>query len=421
MTKCTFILNFLKFYNILWHLALPFLNRNKRLAPTFQRRVAPDPLHPADIWIQAASAGEAFLALSIFKAMAPVQPLKALVTATTDQGIDILKKGLARHRLHSNLTVIVDVFPFDIPQTMDRAVKKINPQVMVLLETELWPSLLHALHQNNSRILILNARMSPKSLRSYRLTRKLWQALAPDRVLATSARDAQRYKTVFPDTKTGVMDNIKFDIMETAQSPPSALARILPEDLPLSILASVRRQEENDIIQLISRLTAAVPNQVVAVFPRHMHRILPLQKKMKTKGVRPVLGSQLTQPLTGPGIILWDGFGELRAAYAHASTVFVGGSLRPLGGQNFLEPSIMGIPTVIGPHWDDFAWVGPGIFKTGGVTCCQTLGQVAQTMADHLNNPKEQGTLRQKTQAYINARTGGSHTAWDTISKTIEP
>jgi len=413
MKTCAFIPNFLKFYNIIWQAALPFLRRNQRLASSFSRRTETGHLIQADIWMQAASAGEAFLALSIIETLAPNRPVKVLVTTTTDQGMKILEQGLKASPCHPHVQATLDWFPFDMPDTINAAVQRVNPKVMVLLETELWPALLWALKQNKAKILVLNARMSAKSSRHYRMTRKLWSCLAPDRILATSPRDAIRYAQVFSHTSVDTMDNIKFDIMETSStdSSNSSLEPLLPEGLPLSIIASVRRQEEPDMIQLISRLMKEFPAQVIAIFPRHMHRIGPIQKQLRKNQLNFFLGSQLNAPLPGPGIVLWDRFGELRAAYGHGTTVFVGGSLRSLGGQNFLEPAVLGIPTVIGPHWSDFAWVGKGLFEEKIVTQCPNHGEVARAMVSHLKSLKNTSDSAKQAAAYIKTRRGGSQTA----------
>ncbi|MDD9304450.1 MAG: 3-deoxy-D-manno-octulosonic acid transferase [Desulfobacter sp.] len=417
MTKCAFIPNFFKFYNILWQAGLPFLKRNPRICASFSKRTRAFHLQRADIWIQAASAGEAFLALSIIKNLKPDHPTTLLVTTTTDQGFDILKQGLGDLRLHPNIQLRVDWFPFDIPDTVKEAVKRVNPKVMVLLETELWPALLYELKINRTKILILNARLSKSSHRNYKATKALWNRLAPDTILTTSFRDAQRYTHIFPDARVGRIENIKFDIMETGpqktKSQPCDL--ILPKDLPLSILASVRRQEEPEMVKLISALKKGYPNQVITVFPRHMHRIKKIQKKLTRAGLSFCLRSTLNSPLTGPGIILWDQFGELRSAYGRASAVFVGGSLHPLGGQNFIEPAVLGIPTVIGPYWEDFAWVGKEIFNLDLVTQCHDWTSVAQTMIALLNTPKDPLVGITCAQAYIDTRKGGSKTACKAI------
>ena len=145
MTKCAFIPNFFKFYNILWGAALPFLKRHPRLAPTFERRINPVHLQPADIWIQAASAGEAYLSVSIIKALNPDRPVNILLTTTTDQGMEILTQALPPKKFSPRISLCIDIFPFDSPKAMNQAVQQVNPAVMVLLETELWPAHLYAL------------------------------------------------------------------------------------------------------------------------------------------------------------------------------------------------------------------------------------------------------------------------------------
>lgn len=421
MTKYAFIPNFFKFYNILWGSALPFLKRNPRLAPTFDRRINPVGFQPADIWIQAASAGEAYLAVSIIKALDPGRPVTVLLTTTTDQGMEILTQGLSPNEFSSSISLSIDIFPFDSPKAMINAVQLVNPAVMVLLETELWPAHLYALKKNNTTVLLINGRLSPKSGRNYRLTKAFWRSFAPERILAVSAKDAKRFSRVFSHTHIETMDNIKFDRMtvQSTTDKSSALAAVVPPKLPLSIFASFRRREEPQIIDMIKALLEKVPNQVIALFPRHMHRIAPFLKRLNKNGIRVYKGSQISSVLTGPAIILWDRFGELHQAYAHADVVFVGGSLAPLGGQNFMEPAGLGVPTVIGPHWQDFAWVGKDIFNTGVVTRCKNRQHAVQTMCRHLLKSENRQARIDAVNQYILQRQGGAKTAADAIWSSL--
>ena len=417
MTKCAFIPNFFKFYNILWGAALPFLKRHPRLAPTFDRRINPIHLQPADIWIQAASAGEAYLAVSIIKALKPERAVTILLTSNTDQGMDILTKALSPKKIPPHISLCIDIFPFDSPKAMNKAVQQVNPAVMVLLETELWPAHLYALKKNHTTVLLINGRLSRKSSRNYRLTKAFWRSFAPERILAISAKDAKRFSQIFPHTRVDTMDNIKFDRMtvQNTTGKASALAAIVPRELPLSIFASFRRQEETQIIDMIKTLLEKVPNQIIALFPRHMHRISPFLKKLNTNGLKVYKGSQISSVLTGPAIILWDKFGDLHQAYSHAKVVFVGGSLAPLGGQNFMEPAGLGIPTIIGPHWQDFAWVGKEIFNTGAVTRCKNRQHAVKTMCKHLVKSGDRKTRIDAVNHYISQKQGGAQTAADTI------
>ena len=414
MTKCAFIPNFLKFYNILWLAALPFLRRNRRLSASFERRTSPQ-LSPADIWLQAASAGEAFLALSILARMTPPDTTRVLVTTTTDQGMEVLDKGLKTLQLSPRISAAVDYFPFDTRAAVKKAADQVRPKVMVLLETELWPAFLHELKHRRIPIILVNGRMSEKSGYNYKKTRGLWQCLAPNRILAISQEDCTRYRKVFEHTPTKVMHNIKFDILDlpekaTVANEPS-LSHLFPGDTPLSVIASFRRQEEEEIITLIVGLRSSNPGHITLLFPRHMHRIPNMKKKLRRHGIPFTLRSELSGPVSSPRVILWDRFGELRKAYALAATVFVGGSLKPLGGQNFIEPAVLGIPTVTGPFRKDFAWTGEELFSLGIVTGVRDARDAARVMAGHLQTPPDREQNKKKARDYIASRTGGSDMA----------
>jgi 3-deoxy-D-manno-octulosonic-acid transferase len=423
MTKNAFILNFIKLYNMLWHLCLPFLKKNKRLKQGFKKRVSSLHHSKADIWIQAASAGEAYLAVNIINRLKPRTNLKILLTATTVQGLDILKKSSTRNHINKLIDLKTDWFPFDSPHIIKEAVKIINPSIMVLLETEIWPGLLFYLKQNRTRIFIINARLSKKSFNHYLKTKFLWKHLAPDYILATSDQDARRYKLIFKKTRVKTMPNIKFESIETNAPDFDTLEKIkniFPQTLPLTLLASVRKQEENDIIHILKYILKAFPDQVVAIFPRHMHRISIWKKRLTSSGFKFNLRSEINSTLTGPGIILWDKFGELKAAYGFASIVFVGGSLKPLGGQNFIEPAVQGAATVIGPYYDDFAWATDDIFKKGIVTQKNNWKEIAQTIFKTLKTPGNRSDRKLLAKKYIASNKGGTKQACDEILKAFD-
>lgn len=423
MTKTAFILNFFKLYNMLWNLCLPFLKKNKRLKQGFQKRITSFHHSRADIWIQAASAGEAYLAVQIIKSLTPQTPLTVLVTSTTSQGMDILRAGLKRETINTGIDLKIEWFPFDMPDTIKKAVKIINPCIMVLLETEIWPALLYYLKQNKTKIFIINARLSQKSHAHYRKTKILWKHLAPDLILATSLQDAERYEQIFETATVKTMSNIKFESIDTDTPDSGTLERIrniLSQTVPLTILASVRRQEEKEVIRIIKTVLKAFPNQVIAVFPRHMHRISAWKRLLTSHRLKFRLRSGITAPLAGSGIILWDTFGELKTAYGYASVVFVGGSLKPLGGQNFLEPAMQGAVTVIGPYYDDFAWVTDDIFKKGIVIKKNHWTAVAETILKTLETPETPSDRKHRAREYIKTRQGGAGQACDEILKAFD-
>jgi 3-deoxy-D-manno-octulosonic-acid transferase len=144
------------FYNLSWSVALPWLRLNHRLAEGYHQRAFKDKLPGvADLWIQAASVGESFLALEILKTLEVEQPIQILLTSNTRQGIDILNQALPELiRGQNQIQTAVHYFPFDKPSIMAAAVAGIRPKLMVLLETEIWPGLLLALKAQSCKILI---------------------------------------------------------------------------------------------------------------------------------------------------------------------------------------------------------------------------------------------------------------------------
>ncbi|MDA8134063.1 MAG: 3-deoxy-D-manno-octulosonic acid transferase [Desulfobacteraceae bacterium] len=424
MTKNAFILNFFKLYNLIWRLALPFLKRNPRLRQGFEKRISFSHLSLADLWVQAASAGEAYLAVTLLLNLKPRARLKVLVTTTTTQGRDILASGLTPDRISPNMDLTIAWFPFDMPDIIRQAVAVIAPKVLVLLETELWPGLLHGIKQKGIKIIMVNARMSTKSFGRYHKTKCLWKHLAPDLILAISDQDRQRFQKIFETSKIRTMSNMKFEAIETDpssfRSGRDNVSDILPCPLPLTILASVRRQEEKEVLLLLKKLLASYPDQVVAIFPRHMGRLRSWEKRLSRLDLKFYLRSDLSSPITGPGVILWDVFGELKAAYAFAAVVFVGGSLKPLGGQNVIEPGIHGAVTVIGPYYEDFAWAAEDMIEKGLLLRESSWKAVARTMVTALEHPQDPKAQKALVQSHIQSKKGGTRQACHEILKAFD-
>ncbi len=156
--------------------------------------------------------GEAYLATKIIGSLKPTKSLKVLVTSSTSQGIEILTRELAHRRFNNGrIQSEIGYFPFDKPAIMQKAVSGIKPKVMVLLETEIWPGLLQSLKKFRCKILIVNGRITAKSLKRYLLWPSIWQKIRPDKILAISRPDADRFSRLFGNNGIEIMPNIKFD------------------------------------------------------------------------------------------------------------------------------------------------------------------------------------------------------------------
>lgn len=413
-----------RLYNLSWSCALPWLRRNHRLAEGFRQRTLKTGLPAANLWIQAASVGEAYLALELIRSLRTAKPLKILVTSNTSQGMEILTRNLSGPQLNNGrIQPQVGYFPFDKPAIMQTAVANIHPKVMVLLETEIWPGLLRSLKKYRCKILIVNGRITEKSLKRYLLWPSLWQKLRPDEVLAISHADAQRFSRLFGKAGVGVMSNIKFDRIAGVTScggDKNKLKAILPADNPFIVLASVRQEEEIPVKNIIQNVLRIRQETVVGLFPRHMHRIPYWQKMLRQTGIGYTLRSKTERRISAGNVILWDTFGELLPAYRLAESAFVGGSLAPLGGQNFLEALVSGVIPIIGPWWDNFAWVGQEIIESGLLRVAGDWKQVVELLLKDLANPPSRKDVINAALQFIEARRGGTEEACRRIVACLE-
>ncbi|GHV54001.1 3-deoxy-D-manno-octulosonic acid transferase [Deltaproteobacteria bacterium] len=414
---------FLAAYSLLWRAARPLLRRHKRLRDDFALRLAPKEWRTdgaVDLWMQAASGGEAYLARQLLgelekRCAEKAVTLRILCSSCTRQGLDVLQNTRANY---PHLDLRIRVFPFDEPAIMRRALDFASPRAMVLLETEIWPGLMAACPQKNIPVLIVNGRMTEKSRQRYQFLPFLWKTFRPERVLAISDTDAARFASLWGAKGVSVMPNMKFDAIPPIPPVPDArspVMRLLGRDTPVILLASTREEEEKCLLPVIRFLRARKPEVIIVLAPRHMERISAWEKLLAGKAV---LRSHLAAAHTGAqpcSTIIWDAFGELTELYARAGAVFVGGSLAPLGGQNFLECAGQGRIPLVGPHRTNFAWVGDAFFRKGlgrGIASAEALGPA---LIAALSDAPPPAAVQKKLAEYINPRRGGAGMAAEAV------
>ncbi|MBU1230280.1 MAG: 3-deoxy-D-manno-octulosonic acid transferase [Proteobacteria bacterium] len=423
-------------YGLAWRALLPGLKRNGRLAEGWAGRTLAAGLPPrADLWLQAASGGEAYLAWEMLRqlpaALAHLRPqgsapLRVHATTFTSQGLGILTQ--AKADLASILELTPAYFPFDLPGNMDKALDAVRPRAVALLETELWPGLLAACRRRGVPALVLNGRMTEKSLRGYGTLPWFWRALAPALVLAVSDEDADRFARAFGPADIRRMPNIKFDRLRLdaapdaeTQRPPfaSLIPRQADGSAPFVVLGSVRKEEEDQVLRIIQGLRQALPGLTIGLFPRHMRRVCVWERLLREAGVPFALRSENRRGAPG-SVLLWDEFGELGEAFSLASAAFLGGSLADLGGQNFLEPLAHGVVPVTGPSWSNFAWVGREIFETGIVRLVKDWQGVLAELSALALAPPDRDEIRAKAKAYAASRRGGAAAACQAVAELLK-
>lgn len=409
-------------YQWLWHLVLPFLRLSGRLQFGFDQRTLQTPLPKADLWIQAASVGESFLVGELVRQLQFQEQTTILLTSTTRQGFDILKK-IEKEGLDSATKITTAYFPFDKPSIMTKALATVVPRIMILLESELWPGLMAACKKQGVQLLVVNGRMTERSLNSYMRWPTIWRDFKPHSVLAMSEVDGARFAALFGDDIVGTMANIKFDRIhpreEMAFQENNPLLEIINADDAFLVLGSVRKEEEGEVVKLLTYLCAQNNNGIVGLFPRHMHRLAHWQQELTVRKLSWQLRSQCKAKVDPGTIILWDTMGELEKAYDLARTAFVGGSLAPVGGQNFLEPISCGIRPVIGPHWTNFAWIGTDIIDKGLVHEAQNWQGVASYLLEQMQLDPDREQTKKALQAFVRSRQGGTMVACQTIKDML--
>lgn len=413
----------LKTYEWLWRGATPLLCRNHRLQEGLSQRLGqPFPEGPFDIWIQAASAGESYLAGLIIDHLGSDCPHRILVTTNTRQGKDIIDGAMERRHARAPREHWASAyFPFDRPALMKRAVASIRPRTMVLLETEIWPGLLCALKAAGIPAIIINGRIQAKSLRHYQIWPKFWHTLTPDRILAVSAEDADRYACLYGAERVSVMPNMKFDRIraDLVTNKPNPVSKLIPPGIPLVVLGSVRQEEEEAVDRMIHYLLDHRPDILIGLFPRHMHRIPSWQTRLNTAGITYRLRSRMVSAADPKTVILWDVFGELACAYNAAASAFVGGTLAPLGGQNFLEPLTCGLIPTIGPSWETFNWVGRDLFEKGLVRVTDDWRSAADSLLEIMAASPSKKDVINTLKGYLTERQGGTAIAVEAIEQLL--
>ncbi len=399
-------------YDLCWKMIVPVLRLNKRLAEGFdQRTLKKSAPSKADIWIQAASAGEAYLAEAIINKFKSDRPVKVLLTSGTRQGVDILQRSINAVPSENNIIGHASFFPFDQPAVMEKAVKNINPEVMILLESEMWPGHLSALKKYGCQTIIINGRMTDKSLEKYLLWKSFWNSIKPDMIYAISKEDADRFGKLFGSETVEVMPNIKFDRFgnnDTESSFQNPIEKIITGDTPFVVLGSVREEEEHLVEKIILDILKTKPETVIGLFPRHMHRIKHWSEALDRMNIKWALRTNTAKSAVKGSVILWDTFGELVHAYKYAGAAFVGGSLAPLGGQNFLEALNCGITPVIGPSWNNFSWVGREIVNEGLLRVAGDWQDASDALVEIMEDPPAREKIISAAGKYMKSRQGGT-------------
>ena len=308
------------------------------------------------IWIHAVSVGEVRAAHAVISALSERVPGAAIVLSiATTHGYQVALNTTPPH-------VTCIYAPIDFIVSVRRALAAVQPDVLVCMETEIWPNWLAAAHQRQVPIAIVNGRLSSRSIRRYRKIRKL-MAETLSCVSAFSMIhdvDANRIENLgAPRERIKVNGNAKFDLPVPPENDPviekfTKLLKVQAEH-PVVVAGSIRGEEPDLLFEAYERIRSTFPKTLLIVAPRHMERVPDIMAMASANKISYQLYSDIQKGDNRfARVVILDTMGELSHIYSIATVVFCGGSLVPLGGQNILEAAVWGKPVVYGPYMDDF-------------------------------------------------------------------
>ncbi len=372
-------------YNVLWLLAFPgvilYLALRRSLTGKYRQNLGPRlgvglkgltrPISGEVIWVHALSVGEVLSVVSLVHTLRKQFPdYKILITTTTESGQQVARQKLTSLDCHFLY------MPLDFWWLMHRTVKSIGASLFVLVETDLWPNLFWCLAREGTPIILVNGRVSDRSLPHYRLWRSFFsRAFNNINVFSMqSQEDGRRMRMLGVEAaKIQVTGNLKFDqpMAKSAVQEREELVRELEWTQPSAtwVAGSTHPGEEDIILRVYSRLRQEFSDLCLILVPRNQQRFEEVFKLASQSGWQTLLRSQLP---AGEGrgaqvdVLILDTIGELARFYSLGDFAFVGGSLVPIGGHNPLEAVQRGLPVVFGPHMENFRDIAAILTESGG-------------------------------------------------------
>lgn len=322
------------------------------------------------ICVHAASVGEINAARLVIEDLIKYSPnLHVVITCVTVTGYKYLQSLYAK-----STSIQYFYLPYDLPCIISIFLRKIKPNIALIMETELWPNYIHNCHKLGIPIILANARLSEKSFLKYTwfptITQTMLQEI--DLIAVQTSKEADRFR--FLKARSGsvkVTGSIKFST--TTDSKLMAKAFFLNkewglEKRPVWIAASIHNREISDIISVHQKILKVYPNCFLIMVPRHPEYFQTAYKLCKDANFKIArYSSKVSNIQESTQVLLVDSIGELLLFYALAQVAFVGGSLVPVGGHNLLEAAVFGKPILSGPHLFNFLEISVLLKKYGAL------------------------------------------------------
>ncbi len=350
-------------------------------------------------WLHALSVGEVTSAVPLVAGLRKTYPeCVIIVSVTTATG-----RKVAQMLLGEIADCIVDG-PIDLLPVVRRFVKRIAPDLFILVETDFWPNLLHCLKKQGVPTLLVNGRISPRSIERYLRLRFFFRSMFKSftRLSMQTRRDRDNMLLFgVPQEQLPVLGNLKFATRAAAGNrPASDIRSLLPAGRLIFIAGSTHPGEERILIKCYIEARKPHPELYLMIAPRDPGRSIEIETIAAEHNLKVMRRSSgVFRPAD---LLLIDSIGELVDFYGTADVAFVGGSLTPNGGHNPIEPAAMGIPVLFGPDMTDFREIAESLIDAGGALRVGDLGELTGTLVKLLNSPDDRRKTGEQARQCVN-------------------
>lgn len=383
-------------YSLIFTLCMPLillrLLYRARKAPAYRQRwherfALGGDVRPGGIWLHAVSVGESIAAAPLVRQLLRRYPhLPVTITCMTPTGSEQIRKLFGDQVGHAYL-------PYDLPWLQRRFIKRLRPHIGIIMETELWPNMVHEAKAQGIPLVLANARLSERSARGYRRIRWLVEPMfaALDWVAVQTQAEALRFERLGVNKESMLITgSIKFDLQPDPQvQEQAAQLRASWGRRPVWIAASTHAGEDEQVLAAHQQVLAAQPEALLILVPRHPERFQTAADLVVSAGMPMVRRSTDAVPGHTDQVFLGDSMGELMMLYGCADVAFVGGTLVASGGHNYLEPAALGLPIISGPHRYNFAEISELLEGAGALRQVRDAKTLAAAVVTWLQRPDE--------------------------------
>lgn len=416
-------------YSLFFYLALPIvllrLLLRSRKAPAYRQRIAerfalglPD-FKQGGIWLHTVSVGESIAAAPLVRALQERYPnLPITVTCMTPTGSERIRAMFGEQVQHCYM-------PYDLPCMAGRFLRRLQPRLAIVMETELWPNHIHQCGKMGIPVVLANGRLSERSARGYaRFPKLATPMLAQMSGLAVQTQvEADRFIALGARAeRVHVTGSIKFDLHVDEQLIVEAQALKTSwekSERPIWIAASTHEGEDIQILQAHQQLLQQDADALLILVPRHPERFNAVYQLCVEQGMQTLRRSTQVPVQAAQQVLLGDTMGEMLLLYALADVAFVGGSLVGHGGHNVLEPAALGKAVISGPHYFNFLDIVGQMQQAGALREVSNASELAAAVQQLWHNQEQRDAMQQAGYQVLHNNQGALNRLLDVLAEQL--